>query len=150
MQRLHAILESAHSLPVTPHGRLCLLLQRSILIHPPPFRFIAVVTKEATFTQLDCLMHSIWFECCDHNSSFKAGSILAKRMLQTTVLTKQATHKLALQVCPTDLSRAISISMCIACSGHQAYVYERPHTHVAIESGLMHITGCRRSNAQAS
>lgn len=44
------------------------------MINPPPFRFIAVVSKEATFAQLDCLMRSIWFECCGHNSSFKAGS----------------------------------------------------------------------------
>ena len=37
-----------HSLAVTPQGRLHLLLQGSIMIHPPPFRFVAVVTKEAT------------------------------------------------------------------------------------------------------
>ncbi|KAA6419789.1 MAG: hypothetical protein FRX49_10322 [Trebouxia sp. A1-2] len=38
------------------------------MITPAPFRFIAVVTREATFAQLDCLLR-----CCGHLSSFKVG-----------------------------------------------------------------------------
>lgn len=94
-----------HSLPVALHGRLHLLLQGSIMIHPFPFRFIAVVTKEATFTQLDCLMRSIWFECCGHNSFFKAGSypsqLVGRPHAANSSLTKHATHELALQLWPT-------------------------------------------------
>lgn len=48
-----------------------MLLQGSIMITPAPFRFIAVVTREATFAELDCLLRCIWFECCGHLSSFK-------------------------------------------------------------------------------
>lgn len=55
-----------------------MLLQGSIMITPAPFRFIAVVTREATFAELDCLLRCIWFECCGHLSSFKVRCSAAR------------------------------------------------------------------------
>ncbi|KAL0028081.1 hypothetical protein WJX77_005332 [Trebouxia sp. C0004] len=45
----------------------------SIMVTPGPFRSIAVVTREATFSHLECLLRCIWLECCGHLSSFKVG-----------------------------------------------------------------------------